>query len=145
MIEIAVPANFRPIGPLPCQTQSLFSLGRVAAGIPLEAIEDRHRCELMTLLTAPGRYALQVGDDSLLEAGILAGDIVVIQSQQRAASGDLVVALLDGEQVILKRIRYRSGNQIQLLADNPEDNDQIVADSRIAIQGRVIGQIRSYR
>ncbi len=145
MIEFATATNFRPIIPLPCQTQGLFTLGRVAAGIPLEAIEDQQRCELMALLTAPGRYALQVGNDSLLEAGILAGDIVVIQSQQQAASGDLVVALLDGEQVILKRIRYRSGDQIQLLADNSADQDQLVDDSRVEIQGRVIGQIRSYQ
>lgn len=140
-----VATNFRPIVPLPRPSRGLFSLGRVAAGIPLEAIEDQQRGELMALLTAPGRYALQVGDDSLHQAGIIAGDIVVIQSQQQATSGDLVVALLDGEEVILKRIRYRGGDQIQLLADNPDDKDQVVDNSRIAIQGRVIGQIRSYR
>lgn len=141
----AVPANFRPIVPLPHQSRGLFTLGRVAAGIPLEAIEDQQRGELMALLTAPGRYALQVGDDSLHEAGIISGDIVIIQSQQRASSGDLIVALLDGEQVILKRIRYRSDDQIQLLADNPDDKNRVVDRSRVAIQGRVIGQIRSYR
>lgn len=145
MIEIATNANFRPVIPLPRSTHGLFTLGRVAAGIPLEAIEDRQRCELMALLTAPGRYALQVGNDSLLEAGILAGDIVVIQSQQQAANGDLVLALLDGEQVILKRIRYHGGDQIRLLADNAVDEDLLVDDSRVEIQGRVIGQIRSYQ
>ena len=97
------------------------------------------------MLTAPGRYALRVGDDSMCEAGILAGDIVVIQNQQQAVNGDIVVALLDGEQVILKRIRYLAGKRIQLLADNSADNDQILDDSRIIIQGRVIGQIRFYR
>ncbi|MCP4389585.1 MAG: hypothetical protein GY802_14915 [Gammaproteobacteria bacterium] len=141
----AIPTNFRPIAPLPSEPRGLFTLGRIAAGIPLEAIEDQQRGELMALLTAPGRYALQVGDDSLHEAGIVAGDIVVIQSQQQVASGALVVALLDGEQVILKRIRYRDGDQIHLLADSPDEKDQVVDNSRIAIQGRVIGQIRCYR
>jgi len=130
---------------LPSLPLGLFALGRVAAGIPLEAIEDRQRSELLAMLTAPGRYALQVGDDSMCEAGILAGDIVVIQSQQQAVNGDIVMALLDGEQVILKRIRYLVGKRIQLLADNPADKEQILDDSRISIQGRVIGQIRSYR
>ena len=138
-------SNFRPVTPLPSLPLGLFALGRVAAGIPLEAIEDRQRSELLAMLTAPGRYALQVGDDSMCEAGILAGDIVVIQSQQQAVNGDIVMALLDGEQVILKRIRYLVGKRIQLLADNPTNKEQILDDSRISIQGRVIGQIRSYR
>ena len=145
MIRNLRSSNFRPVTPLPGLQQDLFTLGRVAAGIPLEAIEDRQRSELLAMLTAPGRYALQVGDDSMCEAGILAGDIVVIQSQQRAVNGDIVVALLDGEQVILKRIRYLAGKRIQLLADNSADKDQTLADSRIFIQGRVIGQFRSYR
>jgi repressor LexA len=145
MIQSLRSGNFRPVTPLPCLPQDLFALGRIAAGIPLEAIEDRQRSELLAMLTAPGRYALQVGDDSMCEAGILAGDIVVIQSQQQAANGDIVVALLDGEQVILKRIRYLARKRIQLLADNSADKDQVLDDSRIFIQGRVIGQIRSYR
>lgn len=145
MTRIAPPTRLKTIAAMPCPPQALITLGRVAAGIPLEAIEDRQRDELETLLTAPGRYALQIGDDSLHEAGIVAGDIVVIQSQQSATSGDLVMALLDGEQVILKRIRYRAQGQIQLLADNSGDKDQVVDDSRIVIQGRVVGQIRRYR
>ncbi len=130
-----------PNGGLP----ALFSAGRVAAGVPLEAIEDRQRNELLALLTAPGRYALQVGDDSLSEAGILAGDIVVVQSQQRASSGDIVVGLLDGEQVLLKRVRFLENDRIRLLADDCAEQDRIIAASRLSIQGRVIGQIRRYR
>jgi len=138
-------SNFRPITHLRCLPQGLFALGRIAAGIPVEAIEDQQRKELMEMLTAPGRYPLQVIDDSLSEAGILAGDIVVIQSQQRAVNGDIVVALLDGEQVILKRIRHRAGHRVQLLADKAGDQDQLFDETRIIIQGRVIAQIRSYR
>ncbi len=138
-------SKFRPIKPVPAVFEGLLDLGRVAAGIPLEAIEDQQRTELLSLLTAPGRYALQVTDDSMCQAGIFQGDIVVVQSQQQARNGDIVVALIDNEQVTLKRIRYRSGHRIQLLADNPDLTDLIVADSRVLIQGKVIGQVRRYR
>ena len=145
MFEYAASALFLPIAPLPSRPQGLFVLGQVAAGIAIEAIEDRQRDELLELLTAPGRHALQIVDDSLREAGILAGDIVVIQSQRQAVSGNLVMALLDGEEVVLKRIRHPGGGQIQLLADSSEDKDRIVDVSRIEIQGRVVGQIRCFR
>ena len=120
-------------------------LGRIAAGIPLEAVEERERSELLTLLTAPGRYALQVGDDSMCEAGILSGDFVVVQSQQRAAEGDIVVALIDGEQVVLSRIRYRALDRIELIADNRGTGNRLLAASRVEIQGKVVGQVRRYR
>lgn len=124
--------------------RGLPACGRVAAGFPLEAVEDRQRGELLALLTAPGRHALQVGDDSMCEAGILAGDIVVVQSQQRAGNGDIVVALLDGAQLVLKRIRLEAGGRIRLLADNAFEQDLVVEASRLLIQGRVIGQVRRY-
>jgi len=141
----ALPGKLTPISTQLRQSPGLPELGRVAAGIPLEAIEDQQRSELLALLTAPGRYALQVGDDSMCDAGILAGDIVIIQSQQQARNGDIVLALLDSEQVVLKRIRQLAGNRIQLVADNPQGQDRVLDDSRILIQGRVIGQIRRYR
>lgn len=130
-----------PHGP----TAGLADCGRIAAGMPLEAIEERQRGELLALLTAPGRYALQVADDSLCEAGILAGDIIVVQSQQSATSGDIVVGLLDDEQVVLKRIRFAKDRRIRLLADNAAEHEQVVDATRLAIQGRVIAQIRRYR
>ena len=126
------------ISDLPC-------CGQIAAGIPLEAIEDRQRGELQELLTTPGRYALQVGDDSMCEAGILSGDIVVVQSQQRAADGDIVVALLDGEQLLLKRVRFLGGGRIRLLADDRGGSDRIIDASRLVIHGRIVAQVRCYR
>ncbi len=120
-------------------------LGRIAAGIPLEAVEERERGELLALLTAPGRYALQVADDSMCEAGILRGDFVVVQSQQRAASGDIVIALIDGEQVVLSRIRHRAPDRIELVADNSDGTNRVLAASRVRIQGKVVGQVRRYR
>ncbi|MCP4332576.1 MAG: hypothetical protein GY785_07950 [Gammaproteobacteria bacterium] len=120
-------------------------LGRIAAGFPLEAIEDRQRGELLELLTEPGRYALRVGDDSMLEAGIFAGDFVVIQSQQSVSDGDIVVALVDNEQLSLNRIRHLDGKRIRLYADNPAVADRVLAQARVQIQGKVVGQVRRYR
>jgi repressor LexA len=134
------------LAPPPCPpTREPRALGRVAAGTPLEAIEDGERRALLELLTAPGRYALRVGDDSLSEAGILAGDFVVVQSQQQARNGDIVLALLDNERLLLKRMRYRPQNRILLLADDPLAENLIVERARLVIQGRVVGQIRRYR
>ncbi|MCP4470551.1 MAG: hypothetical protein GY815_07675 [Gammaproteobacteria bacterium] len=120
-------------------------LGRIAAGFPLEAIEDRQRGELLELLTEPGRYALRVGDDSMLEAGILAGDFVVIQSQHTARDGDIVVALIDNEQLTLNRIRRLDGKRMRLYTDNPAVADRVLAQARVQIQGKVVGQVRRYR
>ncbi len=125
--------------------QSPPKLGRIAAGIPLEAVEERERGELLALLTSPGRYALQVADDSMIEAGILRGDFVVVQSQQRAADGDIVVALVDGEQVVLNRVRHRAPDRIELIADNCAGENRLLAASRVRIQGKVVGQVRRYR
>lgn len=119
-------------------------LGRIAAGFPLEAIEDRQRDELLNLLGEPGRYALRVGDDSMIAAGIYNGDIVIVQSQQRARNGDIVVALIDNEQLSLNRIRYLDGGRIRLLADNPETATRDLAQQRVHIQGKVIRQLRRY-
>lgn len=144
MTKIKQSGKFRPINPLPAPIEDLVELGRIAAGIPLEAIQDRQRNELLGLLTAPGRYALQVSDDSMCEAGIIRGDIVVVQSQQQALDGDIVVALIDNEQVALKRIRFLSSQKIKLIADNPDQVDLVVDGSRVIIQGKVVGQVRYY-
>lgn len=122
----------------------LQCLGRIAAGIPLEAVLDAERDALLALLTSPGRYPLRVRDDSMLEAGIYSGDTLIVQSQQQAHDGDLVIALIDNEQVVLKRIRYCVSNQVQLLADNPAVRRLCLASSRVVIQGKVIGMMRHY-
>jgi len=124
---------------------TLRALGRIAAGPPLEAVEEKQRDELLALLTAPGRYALRVGDDSLSEAGILAGDFVIVQSQRQAGDGDIVVALLDQEEVIIKRIRHAADGRVRLLADHPGGTALTLAASRLQIQGRIVAQLRRYR
>ena len=132
---------------LPLRPQQLLppAIGCIAAGFPLEAIEDRQRDELHALLTEPGRYALRVGDDSMLEAGIFAGDFVVVRSQQTARDGDIVVTLVDNEQLSLYRIRHLDDQRIRLYADNPAVDDRVLARARVQIQGKVVGQVRRYR
>ena len=120
------------------------TIGRIAAGFPLEAIEDRQRNELLDLLTAPGRYTLRVGDDSMMAAGIFNGDIVIIQSQQHARNGDIVAALVDNEQLTLNRIRYLDDDRIRLFADNPALDFRDLKRTRVLIQGKVVGQLRRY-
>jgi len=80
----------------------------------------------------------------MCEAGIIRGDIVVVQSQRQARDGDIVVALIDNEQVTLKRVRFLSNQRIQLIADSPDQADLVLKDSRVIIQGKVIGQVRCY-
>lgn len=103
-----------------------------------------NREALLALLTAPGRYPIEVRDDSMSEAGILSGDTLVIQSQQHARNGDIVVALVDNEEVKLKRIKFRGRDQIQLVSDNCAEESITLATQRVVIQGKVIGQIRRY-
>ena len=120
-------------------------IGRIAAGAPLEAIEDDERGELPAFVSAPGRYALRVGDDSMLEAGIFHGDYVIVQSQQRAADGDFVIALIDGEQFALTRIRHRGSDSIELVDEAAGSGSRLLDADRVRIQGRVVGLLRRYR
>jgi repressor LexA len=119
-------------------------LGRIAAGIPIDAIEDSNREELLALLTTPGRYALRVCGDSMIEAGIFDGDSIIVQSLQQATNGDIVVALIDHETVTLKRIKHLSDGRIRLIADNSAIPSQVYEAKRITIQGKVVGQIRQF-
>jgi repressor LexA len=120
------------------------SLGKVAAGIPIEAVEDRNREGLLALLTTPGRYALKVVGDSMIDAGIYDGDSIIVQSQQHANTGDIVIVLIDQETVTLKRFKALPRGQIMLVADNPAYDNRCYDADRITIQGRVVGQIRQY-
>ena len=99
---------------------------------------------LLALLTEPGRYPLEMRDDSMVESGIYRGDTLVVQSQRHAVSGDIVVVLIDNEQVALKRIRFVDSDLVELISDHPALDRDLLARSRVEIQGKVIGQIRRY-
>lgn len=120
-------------------------MGRIAAGVPISAIQNHsHSISAPPELLAGGdHFALEVRGDSMIEAGILDGDTVLIKRQESADSGDIVVALIDDEEATLKRLR-RKGASIALEAANPAYETRIFGPDRVAIQGRLVGLLRRY-
>ncbi|TCM81466.1 transcriptional repressor LexA [Rhodovulum steppense] len=121
-------------------------MGRIAAGTPIEAIShvSHHVAVPGSMLSGRGRhYALEVKGDSMIEAGINDGDVVVIREQDNAENGEIVVALVDDQEATLKRFR-RKGDMIALEAANPAHETRILPSDRVRVQGRLVGLIRSY-
>ncbi len=121
-------------------------MGRIAAGVPIEAISEvsHHVAVPGSMLAGRGNhYALEVKGDSMIEAGINDGDIVVIREQTTADNGDIVVALVEGHEATLKRFRRR-GNMIALEAANPAYETRVLPEGHVKVQGRLVGLIRSY-
>ena len=121
-------------------------MGRIAAGVPISAIQNNtHDIAVpMQMLGNGDHYALEVRGDSMIEAGILDGDTVVIRNTSTATPGDIVVALVDDEEATLKRFRRR-GASIALEAANPAYETRIFGPDRVKIQGKLVGLIRRYQ
>ena len=138
-----------PRGAMPVEAVHAIELpvmGRIAAGVPIEAIShvSHHVAVPGSMLSGRGQhYALEVKGDSMIEAGINDGDIVVIREQITAENGDIVVALVDDQEATLKRFR-RKDNMIALEAANPAYETRIYPDHLVKVQGRLVGLIRSY-
>jgi repressor LexA len=120
-------------------------LGRIAAGTPIEALQNRG-----TDVSVPGmllgsgeHYALEVTGDSMINAGILDGDTVIIRKVDSANTGDIVVALVDENEATLKRLRRR-GDSIALEAANPAYETRLYGADRVRIQGTLVGLLRRY-
>ncbi|PZW50805.1 SOS-response transcriptional repressor LexA [Humitalea rosea] len=124
---------------------SLPLYGRIAAGVPIEALRDSgESIEVPAAMLAGGEhYALEVAGDSMQDAGILDGDTVVIRRGDTAENGSIVVALVDENEVTLKRLRRR-GNSIALEAANPRYETRIFGPDRVRVQGRLVGLVRKY-
>ncbi len=120
-------------------------MGRIAAGTPIEAIQTRsHTISVPPdMLGAGEHYALEVRGDSMVEAGILDGDMALIQKNDVADTGDIVVALIDEEEATLKRFRRR-GASIALEPANASYEVRILPPNRVQIQGKLIGIYRKY-
>ena len=121
-------------------------MGRIAAGVPIEAISEvsHHIAVPGAMLSGRGQhYALEVKGDSMIEAGINDGDIVVIREQSTAENGDIVVALVEEQEATLKRFR-RKGGMIALEAANPAYETRVLPDHKVRVQGRLVGLIRTY-
>lgn len=120
-------------------------MGRIAAGVPISAIQQQtHSISVPPEMLRGGEhYALEVKGDSMIEAGILDGDTVIIKNASTATAGDIVVALVDDEEATLKRFR-RKGDSIALEAANPAYETRIFGPDRVKVQGKLVGLIRSY-
>jgi repressor LexA len=120
-------------------------MGRIAAGVPIEAIQS-HSSDIGCPpdLLGPGEhFALEVKGDSMIDAGIHEGDIVIIKRQAQANNGDIVVALVEKEEATLKRLR-KKGASVALEAANPKYETRIFGPDQVDIQGRLVGLIRKY-
>lgn len=119
--------------------------GRIAAGTPIEALRDdaAHVDVPAALLGRGDHYALEVDGESMIDAGILDGDTVIIERTERADEGQIVVALVDREEVTLKRFR-KLGPQIGLEPANKSFQMQIYGPDQVNIQGRLVGLLRRY-
>ena len=127
------------------QTVALPIMGRIAAGVPVEAIQTKlDTIEVPPELLAKGEhYALEVKGDSMIDAGMLQGDTIIVRKCDDASNGDIVVALVDEEEATLKRLRRR-GDSIALEAANPAYETRIFGPDRVRVQGRLVGLIRRY-
>ena len=119
-------------------------LGKIAAGKPIEAIAGQDEIDLSGFF-GTNSYAIRVQGESMIEAGIMDGDIVVIEFRETANDGDIVVALIDEEEATLKRFkRSQQGRYIKLIPENSEMEPMVYEAERVRIQGVLIGQLRHY-
>lgn len=126
---------------------SLPFLGRIAAGQPIEAIPDISEININDLLIGKGssRYMLQIKGDSMVDLGILDGDMVVIERREHAKNGEIVVALIDEQNATLKRFHLENDGQVLLIPANASLTAQQYAADRVRIQGILVGQMRTYQ
>lgn len=117
-------------------------MGRIAAGTPIEAIEQRQHIDLAALFSGSDHFALEVKGDSMIEEGILDGDLVICRPAQRASEGDIVVALIDGQEATLKRISYQIPERITLIPANETLKPKAYLPQRVQVQGVYVGLLR---
>ena len=127
------------------ETQSTHTIplvGAIAAGSPIEAIPEQECLDVQSLLGGPERYALRVKGDSMVNEGIFDGDIVICERCETAVDGAIVVALIDGQDATLKRLRRNDDDTITLLPANAHLSPLVYTAARVQIQGRFIGLLR---
>jgi len=151
--------------PLPANMPSMAAMmnaislplyGRIAAGTPIEALRDPHGqidvppgliATLKGKVAADEHYALEISGDSMIEAGIMDGDRVIIRKANTAENGTIVVALVDdetgGNEVTLKTLERR-GNKIALIPANPRHETRLYDPARVKVQGKLVGLVRKY-
>lgn len=119
--------------------------GIIAAGKPIEAVEQIESIDLSALLVQPDCYLLRIKGDSMIDSGILDGDLVVIRTAKTANNGQIVVALVDNEDASLKEFKkVNRGRQIKLIPHNKEMEEQVYDANRVQIQGILSSVIRTF-
>ena len=119
-------------------------VGKIAAGNPIAAIEDSYNMiSVPPNMMGPDHFALEIEGESMIEAGILDGDIVVIKKANTARNNQIVVALVDQEEATLKRI-YKSGQTIELIPENKDFETKTFGPDRVEVQGILVGLVRKY-
>lgn len=127
------------------RTTKLPLLGNIAAGSPIEAVENREELDLEALFTAKsGVYVLRVRGDSMIDDHLCDGDYVVIERRENAKNGEQVVALLDSGEATLKRWYKESGGKVRLQPANNTMTPRVLPADQVRVQGVVIGVLRSY-
>lgn len=136
-----------PAAAMPVEAASLEIpvMGQIAAGVPIEAISQiSHNVAVpKSMLSSGTHYALEVKGDSMINAGINNGDIVIIRETSVADDGEIVVALVEGQEATLKTIR-KNGSSIALEAANPAYETRVFRDDQVKVQGKLAGLIRTY-
>jgi len=123
-------------------SKQLPLLGRISAGSPIEAIVDNQFIDVNDFFQGSDRFALEVSGNSMIDEGILDGDIIICKQKENANEGEIVVALIDQSYVTLKRISYKWQNMITLIPANTELKPRAYAPERIQIQGIYMGLMR---
>ncbi len=119
-------------------------VGKIAAGNPILALEDSYNTiSVPPNMMSPDHYALEIEGDSMINAGILDGDLVIIKKANTARNNEIVVALVDREEATLKRL-YKSSQGVELIAENPDFPTRTFGADRVEIQGVLVGLIRKY-
>lgn len=128
----------------PSTLTTLPLVGRIAAGRPIEAIQNHDEVNVYEMLLGVNRFALRVQGDSMCEAGILDGDTVIVEQRVVASTGDIVVALIDEDEATLKYFKKLPQGKIELIPANAALCPITYDAARIRIQGVVVGQMRQY-
>ena len=138
-------ASTPPVAANDDRSVSVSVMGRIAAGTPIEALQEEvNQISVpIEMMRSGEHYALEVHGDSMIDAGIFDGDTAIIQSGATADNGEIVVALVEGHEATLKRLR-RKGEMIALEAANPAYETRIFRADQVRVQGRLVGLMRKY-
>jgi len=142
---LKLPEDFRPQSPAPANdAYEVPFVGKIAAGNPIAAIEDSYNMiSVPPNMMGPDHFALEIEGESMIEAGILDGDIVIVKKANTARNNQIVVALVDQEEATLKRI-YKNGQTIELIPENKDFETKTFGPDRVEVQGILVGLVRKY-